>query len=107
MHSLNIIRNEDNLRLKEKHLQEAIEELTDDFAQKFPVEAPLLINLPLVRAAVLELRKLLESETGAQMDIIQAFLQNLPSDLLDKPPYPNPPLTKNQKIFYKKDLPDF
>lgn len=100
----NLARDEAHLTAERDRLAEGLERDQDRLAQSLPLTAPLLVNPHLARKAVDELKKLVESEAGVQAGALQQVLRNLPDELFDKPPFPQPRLTHGQTRFYKRRL---
>lgn len=97
-------RDAEGLKHQEKQLRSALEELQNELAENLPVDVPLVCCPNLVERTVRELRELVNTHSGMQVNLIEGFIQTLPSDVFDKPPYPQLPLTESQKRFYKNRL---
>jgi DNA sulfur modification protein DndD len=99
----------DKARLEQERsrLREDQEEAQGHLVQALIPAAPLLVNPGLVQTMVKELEDIVHSEAGSQAQALQAVLQDLPTNLFDKPPPSNPPLTTGQVRFYKRRLKDW
>lgn len=85
---------------KNEQLQEKIFEV----ARNLPQSIPLLVNPDLIFKAIDILREQLNSESGILTETLRQILKDLPRDLFDKGLPSTPPLTDNQKDFYKTKL---
>ncbi len=92
------------LRNERTKISEELEELTRQLVDDLTEDTPLVFNTALIREVMGHIRLILESDTGAQKDLIDSFIRTVPGNLFDNPPYPDPCLTDQQIRFYKKRL---
>ncbi|MCP4112926.1 MAG: DNA sulfur modification protein DndD [Desulfobacteraceae bacterium] len=97
-------RDKESLRREQRNLEEEIQKLQKKIAEYLPRDVPLLVNPILIEKASNEIRKLVDSQAGAQVHMLEILISELPHDLFDKPPYPRPELEENQITFYKDRL---
>jgi DNA sulfur modification protein DndD len=96
----------DEVRLKQenKNLEEQRLKLQGKISEVFPRDIPLYANLHLVRSSIDELRKLIESESGVQSELLKELAKNLPQQVLEMPPFPTERLSPKQIDFYKERI---
>lgn len=102
----NFAHQQDEARLKEEkaRLQESYAELCRKVAEVLPRNAPLLANPHLVEQAYTEIKNAQADSQSSQGEVVKQLSQYLPGDLLDRPPHPNPPLTQEQREYYRNRL---
>ena len=86
-----------------RQLKDRMEKRQLDLSEKMPVDAPLLANKGLVEKALRQL-KALERVSSIPGPLLGKLRRDLPVDMFNKPPYPEPPLTIDQKSFLEKRL---
>ena len=86
-----------------RQLKDRMEKRQLDLSEKMPVDAPLLANKGLVEKALRQL-KALERVSSMPEPLLRKLRSDLPVDMFNKPPYPEPPLTRDQKSFLEKRL---
>ena len=96
----------DEVRLKQenKSLEEQRLKLQAKISEAFPRDIPLYANLHLVRSSIDVLRKLIESESGVQSELLKELAKNLPQQVLEMPPFPTERLSQKQIDFYKERI---
>lgn len=102
----NFAHQQDEARLKEEkfRLQERYAELCRKVAETLPRNVPLLVNPHLVEQTYTEVKNAQADAQSSQGEVIRQLTQYLPGDLLDRPPHPNPPLTQEQREYYRNRL---
>ncbi len=100
------MRQQDEVRLKEEkeQLENTLAELCRKVVETLPRDIPLLANPHLAGKAQDELRRNLQNQQTSQRETIEQLLHYLPADLLDRPPHSNPPITQDQRQFYRNRL---
>jgi DNA sulfur modification protein DndD len=88
-------------------LSEQIGEEQRALADNLPILVPLLANPALVERGLATLNALIDHRLSSGAQIIEALKNQLPSSLLETPPFPNPRLTRDQIAFLKERLQRF
>lgn len=97
-------RDEAVYKADEQRILEQLETACVELANRLPIDAPLLFNPQLVIKATTDLRRLTESQASGLAQEVQTLLNALPARLLDEPPHFQPPLSDQQREFYRKKL---
>lgn len=95
---------ENRLKEEKKRLEDELGELSHKVADTLPRDVALLVNPALAEAALDELQRLTQSRRNDQGEMIEALRQHLPADLLDRLPHSTPPLSPEQREFYRNRL---
>jgi len=95
---------EKKLKKEKTEIEEQIDELTHWISDEISDDSPLLFNAELIGQTMVQVRTILESDTGAQSDLIDSFTRTLPTYLFDTPPFSDPRLSNYQTDFYKNRL---
>lgn len=100
------VRQQDVQKLNDekKRLQGDDAELCRKVVETLPRDIPLLANPVLVERAADEVMRLLSDTQASQREVVRQLLHFLPSDLLDRPPHSNPPLSNDQREHYRNRL---
>lgn len=97
-------RNEAVYKNDKQRISEQLEATSTELASRLPIDAPLLFNPELVGKAIMDLRRLTDSQAGNLAQEVQILLNALPVRLLDHPPHYQLPLSEQQREFYRKKL---
>lgn len=73
-------------------------------AEEMPVLVPLLANPELVHRSLEKLETVINHRLSADVQLMETLSSQLPRVLFETPPYPRPPLTKDQIAFLKERL---